>query len=137
MNENVYPQPHEDADNRPMLEAWRDGRLLIQACDSCGVSFYYPRPLCPQCWSEQLSWRDTRGIGKIVASSLVHRPNHPSFNEEVPIILAEVKLAEGPSMITRIVGCDAEQVRSGQAVELVGGGAHKRYPLPTFQLCSQ
>lgn len=134
MNENAYPQPHEDADNRPMLEAWRAGRLLIQSCDSCGVSFYYPRPLCPHCWSEQLSWRDTSGNGRIVSFSLVHRPNHPSFNEEVPIILAEVKLEEGPSMITRIVGCEAEQVRSGLAVELVGDGAHKRYPLPTFQL---
>ena len=115
-NDNGYPQPHEDADNRPMLEAWREGRLLIQSCDTCGSLFFYPRPLCPDCWSEHLTWREASGAGLIVSYSLVFRPNHPSFNEEIPIILAEIKLVEGPSMITRIVGCDAGQVRSGLPV---------------------
>ena len=133
-NENQYPQPHEDSDNRPMLEAWRKGRLLIQACDDCANLFFYPRPLCPECWSEQLSWREASGKGRVVSFSLVHRPNHASFNEEVPIVLAEGALAEGPGMITRIVDCDAAEVRSGLTVALVGEDEYQRYPLPTFRL---
>lgn len=135
-NDNGYPRPHADADNQPMLDAWQRGQLLLQHCDACDTAIFYPRPLCPQCWSEQLSWREASGNGQIVAFSLVHRPNHPSFNDETPIVLAEVALSEGPSMITRIVGCNADAVRSGMPVSLVTGDECSRYPLPTFMLDS-
>ena len=134
-DDNAYPQPHEDADNEPMLRAWRErGELLVQRCGACKNLFFYPRPMCPECWSEQLSWESTGGTGEIVSFSLVHRPNHPSFNDEVPIVLAEIRLGEGPSLLARVVDCDADEVRSGMAVALVQDAAVARYPLPTFTL---
>jgi uncharacterized OB-fold protein len=133
-NDNDYPQPHADADNQPMLDAWRNGQLLLQRCGGCDAVIFYPRPLCPECWSQQLSFHEATGRGRIVAFSLVHRPNHPSFNEETPIVLAEIELHEGPSMISRVVGCDADAVRSGMTVSLVTGEDCARYPLPTFTL---
>jgi uncharacterized OB-fold protein len=69
-----------------------------------------------------------------VSYSLVHRPNDPSFNDEVPIVLAEIELDEGASLIARIIGCPPEDVRSGRAVELPPRPACTRYPLPVFQL---
>ena len=126
-----YPRPHEDADNRPMLEAWREGRLVVQRCGRCGAAASYPRPLCPKCWSDRLAFEEASGHGEIVAWSLVHRPNHESFIAETPIVLAEVALPEGTSLIARVV-CAPEAVRSGAAVELVADP--DRYPLPTFRL---
>ena len=126
-----YPRPHEDADNRPMLEAWREGRLVVQRCTVCGAAASYPRPLCPKCWSDRLAFEEASGRGEIVAWSLVHRPNHESFIAETPIVLAEVALPEGTSLIARVV-CAPEAVRSGAAVELVADPG--RYPLPTFRL---
>ena len=126
-----YPRPLVDADNRAMLEAWREGRLVVQRCAECGRAASYPRPLCPHCWSERLGFEAASGRGRIVAWSLVHRPNHESFFAEAPIVLAEIALPEGTSVIARVVA-EPESVRSGRPVEIVP--EPERYPLPTFRL---
>ena len=126
------PHPLEDADNRAMLEAWREeGRLVVQRCVECARAASYPRPLCPYCWSERLAFEAASGRGRIVAWSRVHRPNHESFFAEAPIVLAEIALREGASVIARVV-CAPDAVRSGAEVELVA--EPERYPLPTFRL---
>lgn len=134
MTASPYPQPREDADNAAFLSAWRQGRLLIQHCNSCGRSIFYPRPICPYCWSANLESREAGGGGRVISYSLVRRPNDPAFNDEVPIILAEIELAEGACLLARLVGCDAAQVHSGQAVVLPPPDVCARYPLPVFQL---
>ena len=128
-----YPVPAEDADNRPMLEAWRGGRLLLPACRDCGRLFFYPRPLCPHCWSDALDWRAACGRGRIVAFSLVRRPNHAAFFPEAPIVMAEIRLEEAVAMLARIVEVDAGSVRSGMPVEALPLPQASRYPLPTFR----
>ena len=128
----AYPQPGVDPDNAAYVEAWREtGRLLLQRCHGCGALVFYPRAMCPECWSPELTWIEASGHGRVVSFSLVHRPNHASFNEEVPIVLAEITLAEGPAMIARIVTGMPEAVATGMAVELVDEIG--RYPLPTFR----
>lgn len=134
MSKAHYPQPREDADNTAFLSAWREGRLLIQCCESCGRAIFYPRPMCPHCWSDTISSRPADGRGTVVSYSLVHRPNDAAFDNEVPIILAEVELVEGASLIARIVDCDASEVRSGRAVAVLPAGVCARYPLPVFHL---
>jgi len=128
-----YPKPREDADNAAFLAAWRSGRVLLQQCDACGTTFFYPRPVCPRCWSERLSRRESTGRGQIVSYSLVHRPNDPAFNGEVPIVLAEVALQEGATMLGRIVDCDPAMVASGIEVEVPPDAADRGYPLPVFR----
>ena len=137
MSESLdYPRPLEDEDNRPLLEAWREGRLMLQQCRSGGPPFFYPRPICPYTGSTDLVWMQASGRGRIVSFSIVMRPNHPSFNDEVPIILAEIALEEGASLLTRIITDDANSVRSGGTVELLPMPEAARYPLPTFRLAA-
>jgi uncharacterized protein len=127
------PQAHSDADNREFLAAWQAGRLVVQACGDCGRSFFYPRPLCPHCWSDRLEWRDLPGDGEIVSFSLVYRPNHSAFVGEVPIVLAEIKVAAGVTMLCRVVGARPASLRAGLPVRLVRSSQAARYPLPTFE----
>jgi uncharacterized OB-fold protein len=134
MTKPAYPKPCEDADNAAFLAAWREGRLLIQHCEGCGRSVFYPRPMCPHCWCDRLEDRTASGKGRIVSYSLVHRPNDPAFNDEVPIVLAEVALDEGALLIARVVDCDSTQVRSGHRVRLPPREVCVRYPLPVFHL---
>src|SRR5947207_531247 len=90
MSETVdYPKPHQDEDNRPFLEGWKEGRLMLQRSRSGGPFFFYPRPICPFTGSRDLIWVEASGQGEIVCFSLVMRPNHPAFLADVPIILAE------------------------------------------------
>lgn len=131
-----YPAPLEDADNGPLLEAWRSGFLQIQHCRKCGKSIFYPRPICPECWSNDLEWRRARGVGEVVSFSRIYRPNHEAFSAEIPIVLAEIRLEEGATLLARVVEGVAE-VRSGALVELVEDGwARRGLPLPAFRVRS-
>lgn len=134
MTKLSYPMPREDADNAAFLEGWREGRLVIQSCLACGKAFFYPRAFCPHCWSDRIESRPAKGKGRIVSYSLVHRPNDPAFNNEVPIALVEVELEEGAILIARIVGVQSEHIRSGLAVEVPPPEVATSYPLPVFRL---
>ena len=136
MNEQLhsgYPEPPVDEINREHVDAWRTGRLTLQHCRQCATRIFYPRPMCPACWSEDLEWVEADGGGTIESFSLVYRPNHEAFFDETPIVLAEVRLEEGVSMLARVVDADTTTLRTGMAVELLSGEAARRYPLPTFR----
>ncbi len=127
------PQPHETPTNAPMLKAWREsGTLTLQRCAACAKVIFYPRAVCPHCWSDRLDWIGASGTGRVVSYTRIHRGLPAAFQAEAPIVLAEIALAEGALMIARIVTADAAAVRSGMAVRLVPAGDAARYPLPTF-----
>lgn len=134
MNQINYPQPREDEDNAPFLAGWREGRLLLQRSRDGGPLFFYPRPICPYTGSPDLIWTEVTGRGRIVSFSIVHRPNHPSFNEEVPIILAEIALDEGGALLGRVICSDISSIKTGAALELLPAKEGLRYPLPAFRL---
>ena len=123
----------ETATNRPMLEAWRDqGALMLQRCEPCRATIFYPRSICPRCWSDRLAWFRASGKGRIVSFSRVHRGLPATFAAEVPVVLAEIELDEGALMIARVVTDDPAKIASGDAVELVSPESAKRFDLPTF-----
>ena len=128
------PRPYEDDDNRPFLEGWREGRLMLQQSRSGGPFFFYPRPICPYTGSRDLVWRQATGRGKIVSYSLVMRPNHPAFAADVPIVLAEILLEEGASLLARVIESETIRVHSGAAVEILPAAEAVRYSLPAFRL---
>jgi len=135
MNETVdYPKPHQDEDNRPFLEGWKEGRLMLQRSRSGGPFFFYPRPICPFTGSRDLIWVEASGKGKIVSFSLVMRPNHPAFVSEVPIILAEIMLEEGASLLARVIEPETERIYSGAKVMILKMPDAARYSMPTFRL---
>lgn len=132
-NNPPHPKPRESAINQVFLNAWRDdGKLLVQNCLDCAQVYFYPRPFCPGCLSENVEWLATTGRGTVVLATCVHRPNHPAFFDAVPIVLAEVALPEGTSMLARIVGEGRDEATEGMTVELVSGAERQAYPLPTF-----
>jgi uncharacterized OB-fold protein len=127
----AYPAPTETIDNALYLHAWRHGTLLLQHCAACKREIFYPRPMCPHCWASPLSWKEASGQGTVVSFSLINRPNHSSFLEEVPIALAEIALDEGVSMLARVLDCTpAIGIRVKMATD---PEATERYPLPVFR----
>jgi uncharacterized OB-fold protein len=108
---------------------------MLQSCVDCGRTFFYPRPLCPHCWSSALSWKPALGNGEVVSFSLIHRPNHSSFFDEIPIVLAEIRVPEGVTLLGRVVGAAAaNSIRIGASVRVVSTTEAKNYPLPTFEV---
>lgn len=127
-----YPQPRETPENATYLRGWRSGKLMLQRCACCHRAVFYPRPMCPHCWSDSLLWEEAGGAGTVVSFSLVRRPNHPVFNDEVPIVLAEILLKENVAMLARVL--DGTPTIGARVVLASDPETVKRYPLPAFRL---
>ncbi|MFJ4722809.1 Zn-ribbon domain-containing OB-fold protein [Streptomyces luteogriseus] len=99
-----FDLPEPDPFTRTYWDAAAQGRLLIRRCDACGRAHHYPREFCPHCWSEDVTWETASGRATLYTWSVVHRNDLPPFAERVPYVAAVVELAEGPRMMTEIVG---------------------------------
>jgi uncharacterized OB-fold protein len=108
------PTPPDNDVSRPYWQAAARGDLTIQKCAECGVLRHYPRLLCDQCYSDQVTWITATGRGVIHSWTVAHHPYHPAFREELPYTLVTVDLEEGPRALGRWRG-DTPSI--GQAVE--------------------
>ncbi len=103
------PAPQPDALTRPFWEACRRHVLEVSACADCGHLFLPPGPRCPRCWSTQLQPRAVSGEGSVFSFAVYRRTYHPAV--PAPYVVALVELAEGPRLISNVVGCAPEAVR--------------------------
>lgn len=126
------PRPEPNGDSHPYWEAAREGRLLFRQCKSCGKRHFMPRHLCPQCWSDQLEWVQSQGLGSVQTFSVVHRAPTPDFGAHTPYVIALIDLDEGPRMFANIVGGDALQVAIGDHVSVVFEDRGEGVKMPQF-----
>ncbi len=49
-----FDLPMPDLESQPFWDALREDKLLIQRCNDCKGFFFYARPFCPICWSDQV-----------------------------------------------------------------------------------
>jgi len=108
-----FDLPNPDHETQEYWDAARDGRLLIKRCAACGKAHFYPRPFCPHCWSNDVSWEEASGRATLYTYSIVRRNDLPPFNERVPYVAAVVDLDEGPRMMTNVEGCAEDDLEIG------------------------
>ncbi len=114
---STRPIPPTSELTEPYWEAARRGELAVQCCDGCGHRPFPPRATCPSCGAASLSWSPVSGRATVYSYTVAHRPPHPAFAAQVPLVVAIVELEEGPRLFTTIVGCDPADVAVGMAVE--------------------
>jgi uncharacterized protein len=117
--------PETNPDTKPFFDAAADGRFVVRKCTACNQVHWYPRALCPFCFSDKLEWVPASGKGTIYSFSVMKRA-------EVPYAIAYVTLEEGPAMMTNIVDCDFDSLRIGLPVRLVFRNTEGGPPMPTF-----
>ena len=120
-----YPAPVTNPETAPFWAAAREGKFLIKRCKGCGEAHYFPRSICPFCFSDQTEWQASKGEGVIYSYSLMRK------SATGPYAVGYVTLDEGPSLLTNFVDCDLASLKIGQRVKLVfkpTDGA----PLPFF-----
>jgi uncharacterized OB-fold protein len=127
------PLPSPDAATTPYWEAARSHRLVMPRCDDCGRYHFYPRTLCPHCSSPQLKWTEVSGRGEVYSFTVINRAPSPAFAAAVPYVVAAVKLAEGPHLMTNIVGIAADAVRIGMPVQVAFHKFSDEITLPIFE----
>ncbi len=127
------PLPRVDEESRGFWEACRRHELALQRCRACGAFRYYPRALCPECFSPDAQWTLCSGRGTVYTFTVTHQNQMPGFREALPYVLAYVLLDEGVQMLTNVVGCPPEQVRIGMPVEVTFEDASDEIAIPRFR----
>jgi len=133
MSASKKPLPVVNPWALPFWEGARDEKLVIQKCRDCGKFVFYPRIVCPHCFSQALEWEQVSGRGTVYSYTVVEN-NAPSyFQDEMPYVVALVRLAEGVQMMSNIVGCDPYSVRCDMPVEVVFEKVNEAFTLPKFR----
>lgn len=125
------PGPTKTALTEPFWEAAEKGRLLLQHCGACGTWVFYPRAICPHCWSDDLEWKEASGTGRLKSFSQIWKPGHPGWSPAAPYFVALVELAEGPTMLSHVL-TDRTDLSVGDALTFVPTMIGGRV-LPCFQ----
>ena len=130
-----YDAPVPDVSTREYWDAAARRELLIKRCDDCGRAHFPPRPFCPRCWSHAVRWERASGDATLYTYSVVRRNELPSFAARTPYVAAIVELAEGPRMMTNVVGVDPGEVRIGMdlVVDFAAAGAGGETLVPVFR----
>lgn len=109
--ETKLPGPVRNPETERFFEAATEGKLLIKSCNGCGENFFYPRALCPFCFSDDTQWVETKGQGEVYSFVIVHMGGDP-------YVIAYVTLDEGPTIFTNLVDMDFDQIQIGDRVTL-------------------
>ena len=122
--------------SKDLFRGWLDKRLLINRCDDCG-NFHNPaKPICPECWSSNLTPTEVSGRGTVhLAMWLYQGAPAPGVDYEKgphPVVAVELEEQEGVRFSSTVIDCPLEEVKIGLPVELTW---IERYgaPFPVFR----
>jgi uncharacterized OB-fold protein len=126
------PIPAVTPELRPFFEAAKRRELRVQRCADCGALRFPARAICSQCLSTAAEWVPVSGRGEVFSFNVMHQVYHPGFADEVPYAVVVVQLAEGPKMISNLVGVPPHAVRIGMPVRVVFEDVSDEVTLPKF-----
>ncbi len=133
MTQNKKPVPVIQPWTKSFWEGAREEKLLVQHCNSCEANIFFPKKVCPECWSENLTWVESSGKGKVYSYSEMVDMVEPVFWNDLPYIMVMVDLEEGIRMTSRIVNCSIENVQIGMEVNVVFEKLTDEISMPFFQ----
>lgn len=119
------------ATTQPYWDACREGRLIFQRCDDCGLVLERPSTICGACIGRSLSWVESAGTGELYSWTVVWRPQHPAF--KVPYVPAIVSMDEGWKHLGGVVGCEPEELTAGLRLRVEFHPASDEITLPYYR----
>ena len=92
----AYP-PRVTAFTATFWDGLREGKFRTTRCLRCRHITFPPKPVCPECWSDDLEWIDLSGRG--ILRSYTEVSAAPAiFAAEAPYVLCLVDLDEGSAV---------------------------------------
>lgn len=118
-----YNKPIPDPDpytTGPFWEGAKAGKLVLPRCTDCNRTHFYPRNICPFCYSMNIEWYEASGEGWIQTYAVQHRAMG-GWADETPFVTAFIDLKEGDRMFTVLRGVDGnkpEDIKCGAPVKV-------------------
>jgi len=94
------PLPAVDPDSEAYWEAASNEEFVVQHCEVCHEHQFYPRSVCRNCWSTDLSMDDVSGDGTVYSYTICHVSGQQGYDDETPYNFALVEIdlpSENPS----------------------------------------
>jgi uncharacterized protein len=120
------PPPAVTLETKAFWDAAREGRFLLKRCTACNQAHWYPRAICPFCFSDETEWVESPGEGVIYTYSVMRR------SPTGPYAIGYVTLDEGVSVLTNFVGCTADDLKIGLRVKVRFQETEGGPPVPVF-----
>ena len=129
------PVPVPQGESDYYWEKAKAHELWLRDCGDCNQAYFYPRDICPHCFSRNTSWIQASGKGTLHTFAIVHRAPTPAFRDDAPFVVAMVDLEEGVRMPTNLVEVepDPANITIGMAVEVVFEDITDEIALPKFK----
>jgi hypothetical protein len=118
---------------KEFYESCGRGELRFQRCTGCGKWRHVPRHKCGQCSSWEWEWAQSSGRGRVFSWTVVSRPMHPDFVDDVPYAPAIIEMEEGVRLVSWVVDCPPDELRKGMPVEVVFDAVTDEVTLPKFK----
>ncbi|MDA0263448.1 MAG: Zn-ribbon domain-containing OB-fold protein [Chloroflexi bacterium] len=104
---------NDDAANGPL-----GGTLIGFTCNECGSTVFGPAVFCQSCTSTDLEAVELGGKGILYSFTIVRIPP-AGWPGDVPYVLGQVELPQGPQVLAEVIGCEHGDLKIGMAVEMV------------------
>ena len=102
---------NKDFSKRAFQEHLNAKKLMGTRCKGCGALFLPPRPMCTECFRDQMAWEAVNGAGVLTAYTTIHiAPTamiEAGYGRDKPYCSGIVKLDAGPAISVQILGVDA------------------------------
>ena len=108
------------------------GKLMAGKCVKCGKIHLPPRPLCDNCYSQQFSWQQISGWGKLLTYTVIHIAP-VQFQALAPYAVGIVELENGLKIPGMIQGVTQEELRVGMDLTLDFGTCSTTQQWPQWQ----
>jgi uncharacterized OB-fold protein len=125
-------RPVENYDSKHFWQGLRDGKLLIQRCESCNTLRHPPQPMCEKCQSLDWSGIESKGLGTIHSYTVMHYPEIPPF--DYPNIIVLIDLDEGVRITSQLEGSDPDDINIGSRVTTNIKEVQEGLSLPIFEV---
>ena len=128
--------PEPTPETQHFWDGCKAGELRLQRCGACDQAYFPPRDFCPRCGSRDISVFAANGRATLYSYVINHRPQ-PWLKDapKGPQSIAVVELAEGPRMMTNVIGCPQtpEALQLDMALEVTFEALGEAISLPQFR----
>jgi uncharacterized OB-fold protein len=130
----LTPLPEISERMRPFWTAAAQGRLVLARCRACETFRFPAVETCTSCLAPSATeWVEASGRGVVFSFVVMHQVYHPAFAEQVPYAVVDIKLEEGPRMISRLLDVASADIRVGMPVHATFVRMSDTIYLPMFR----
>lgn len=107
------------------------GKLMAGKCTRCGKIHLPPRPLCDNCYSQEFTWTQISGKGKLLTYTVIHIAPQ-QFQTLAPYAVGIVELDNNLKIPGIITGATHDQLHIGMTLKIDFGTCNNTQPWPQW-----